>query len=234
MYAIPLFACLVLSQFDIASWELKVDNSAKKHDAILDQGSEQKNDRVLHIIGVLQAAEDDLELAKKAKIIPLKKLEAMKEKEVTEGAKLGSDGDKKMYFASSRKTKEELISNCETKIENIKTNLETVKKMTAVIPRYRLRELKPGMIGQLESSLLDTRGFGDSISLEVIQVIDQESCLCKSGDDIYWIETGNTNNLTDGVRVKIDFIVEVKGTKQYRNALGTTKTVLHLKRYSLD
>jgi hypothetical protein len=83
--------------------------------------------------------------------------------------------------------------------------------------------MRKGAIGELYR--------GDSQSFEVNQVIDETNMLISDddADTSLWVEGAPTTDLTDDTSLTLEgAMFEVKGTKQYETALGTSRTVRHL------
>ncbi len=62
---------------------------------------------------------------------------------------------------------------------------------------------------------------------KVLQVVDKENCILQSGQITIWLSGFNTENLTDGVSVRIVEPVKCLGQKQYAALSGASKTIPH-------
>ncbi len=73
----------------------------------------------------------------------------------------------------------------------------------------------------------DEIGIVASTAFEVLQVVDKDNCILKSDSAFVWLSGYNTENLTDGVSVRIVEPVKCVGQKQYAALSGASKTIPH-------
>lgn len=105
-------------------------------------------------------------------------------------------------------------------------------------PSLNFKSLKSGDLGVMPIS--EWMEFGEKktrpTGWKVLQVLDKENALMTHFDGFYkevngeafWFET-DTSDLVDGRTYTFDGIWECKGTRQYKAALGGTRTVFVLR-----
>ena len=111
-------------------------------------------------------------------------------------------------------------------LERAEDALETAKKYAKSFAEPRFL---PSALGVGDVAMLGD-GNGGIAVFKIFQVIDKENCLVAFGSELYWCQM-RTKGLADGDPIMFQDIVECTGTKQYRTALGGTKTVRVFRAY---
>lgn len=70
-------------------------------------------------------------------------------------------------------------------------------------------------------------------TVEVFQILDQDSLLCRHGKRVFWIEVP-TADLVDGTSLHLNDVLKVTGTQRYRPVAGGSNTVYRLEKFNIE
>lgn len=105
---------------------------------------------------------------------------------------------------------------------------QQARKLTIV---EGIKEFPAPMIGGVDVSNLSGDGpirlYGNRF--RVADIVDGRNMMVESGGKRLWVEGYPTDDIADGMPVRLFDFYEVVGTKQYDTVLGATQTVFHVR-----
>ena len=98
------------------------------------------------------------------------------------------------------------------------------------VPHWPMLKFETGRIGSLREET------GYPIDLKVLQIIDGHTALVRifPSGRMLWVEGFATRGLTDDAVIRPTGLFCVSGTRQYESVLGSTRTVLVIKRVEIS
>lgn len=136
-----------------------------------------------------------------------------------------------------------LVAYCRAQSGRDRQNRPRYRALASALEKQRgyffpTASLSVGSVGVLRNELRGGQRIGDfldSPDLRVFQVIDSRNVLAKfPGGKIVWLRGFRADAVEDGRIIGISRPVSVSETTQYRNALGTSNTVLVIEPFKVD
>lgn len=130
----------------------------------------------------------------------------------------------------------------------LKRKLSVFTKQPKQMPLLNTWDLKTGAIGVLVCGISSTED-NDNNRFEILQVVDAKNMIITTLAGIavttanyaaankemsIWVTGTSTEGLTDGEFFQLNRIYEVKGTRQYRTAIGGTKTIVEISPFPIQ
>ena len=124
-------------------------------------------------------------------------------------------------FRATSRERRELVEQLEGIVEELEDG------STLPVLRIPLSQAQVGNIGFFTDG-----NPNQPATVEVFQVIDEDSLLCRHAGRLFWMEE-QTNTLVDGSFLYLNDVLEVSGTQTYRTAVGS-KTVHRLEKFDIE
>lgn len=181
-----------------------------------------------------------VEAGKKQRSTDIEALKALiasanRQLEAIKAAKPSSTVRGQPYFSSKQGTltfnyafkadKDAAEKKTRDRVTELEAKSAELQKAEWVNPKLDAPNLEVGQIGVV------TVNREKPVMYEAVQVIDGENVVIKFSGRLHWL-VAPTKGMVDGRSYSLDQIVEVKGTKTYKTAIGGTKTVLELEAYT--
>jgi len=116
---------------------------------------------------------------------------------------------------------------------------ELVKQLEGVVEELEDGSTLPVLRIPLSRAQVGNIGFftdgnpNQPATVEVFQVIDGDSLLCRHAGRLFWMEVP-TKTLIDGSFLHLNDVLEVSGTQTYQTAAGGSKTVYRLEKFDIE
>ena len=129
---------------------------------------------------------------------------------------------KSTRFRATPQQRRELVKQLEVVVEELEDG------STLPVLRIPLSRAQVGNIGYFTDG-----NPNQPATVEVFQVIDGDSLLCRHDGRLFWMEVP-TKTLIDGSFLHLNDVLEVSGTQTYKTALGGLKTVYRLEKFDIE
>lgn len=98
------------------------------------------------------------------------------------------------------------------------------------VEREMVRIKAADLKAELDPASMRVGNLGKLKSVSILQVVDETTMLCQSGDETFFLTGASTTGLVDGrdFRLNSDWFCYVAGTQAYTTAIGSRKTVFVL------